>query len=242
MKDRIYRALTTVDLKYLRLLFPQEWGFYHFMRRVTARLQPGARIADVGCGTGRYRRYFSAQRYLGIDNHSGLGMTVANRVDIAGDSRALPLAAGALDAVLCMEVLEHVWEPRALLRETARVLRPGGQLFLTVPQGWGEHMEPVDFYRYTRFALDRLLREAGYTDIEIRPLGGYFVYLGQRLQQVPFVIMAGRTGAAKLPAMLLALALLPLCSFILPPLGILFDRLDREQKTTLNYAVLARKA
>lgn len=231
-----------VDLKYLRWLFPQEWGFYHFMRLVGAALRPGQRVIDVGCGTGRYRRYFAAQRYTGIDNHAGLGMTMHNRVDIAGDSCALPLRADAAEAVLCMEVLEHLWEPRLLLAEAARVLAPGGQLFLTVPQGWGEHMEPVDYFRYTRFSLERLLREAGFSDIVIRPLGGYFVYLGQRLQQVPFVIMAGRTGAAKLAALPAALLLLPLCSFILPPLGIMCDWLDREKKTTLNYAVVARKA
>jgi SAM-dependent methyltransferase len=53
-----------------------------------------------------------------------------------GDATALRFADASLDAVLCLDVLEHVPHFRAALREFARVLRPGGALLLTVPWHW----------------------------------------------------------------------------------------------------------
>ena len=53
-----------------------------------------------------------------------------------GDATALRFADASLDAILCLDVLEHVPDFRAALREFARALRPGGALLLTVPWHW----------------------------------------------------------------------------------------------------------
>jgi len=53
-----------------------------------------------------------------------------------GDATALRFADASLDAILCLDVLEHVPDFRAALREFARVLKPGGALLLTVPWHW----------------------------------------------------------------------------------------------------------
>lgn len=53
-----------------------------------------------------------------------------------GNATALRFGDGALDAILCLDVLEHVADFRAALREFARVLAPGGALLLTVPWHW----------------------------------------------------------------------------------------------------------
>jgi SAM-dependent methyltransferase len=60
-----------------------------------------------------------------------------------GDATALRFADASLDAILCLDVLEHVPDFRAALREFARVLKPGGALLLTVPWHWtnGESRE-----------------------------------------------------------------------------------------------------
>lgn len=52
------------------------------------------------------------------------------------DATALALDDGSLDAIVCLDVLEHVPDFRAALREFARVLKPGGALLLTVPWHW----------------------------------------------------------------------------------------------------------
>ena len=53
-----------------------------------------------------------------------------------GDATALRFADASLDAILCLDVLEHVPDFRAALREFARTLKPGGALLLTVPWHW----------------------------------------------------------------------------------------------------------
>ena len=52
---------------------------------------------------------------------------------VEGDAAALPFEDGAVDAVVMLDVLEHVPEPRAVLTEVRRVLRPGGVVVLSVP-------------------------------------------------------------------------------------------------------------
>jgi hypothetical protein len=60
-------------------------------------------------------------------------------------------------------------------------LRPGGLLFFTVPFLWPLHDAPHDHYRYTPFALERLLSEAGFDEIELTPRGGWDASLAQML-------------------------------------------------------------
>ncbi len=55
---------------------------------------------------------------------------------VQSDVAYAPLRAGAADVAYCLEVLERVWDPEAVLLEMIRVLRPGGLLFLTTPNGF----------------------------------------------------------------------------------------------------------
>ena len=100
-------------------------------------------VLDLGCGTGvaaraiARRRGFSG-RVLGIDLSPALAQTAArlaagegldSRVEFrAGDSRKLDLADGAFDAVVAHTLLSHVDDPLAVVREAARLVRPGGMI------------------------------------------------------------------------------------------------------------------
>jgi SAM-dependent methyltransferase len=139
-------------------------------------------VLDLGCGERRYQAWFGAQtsRWIGVD-WPAPGDARAPYADVYGDSLALPLAAGIFDTVLCTQVLEHVPEPLELLREAARVLRPGGRLVLTAPQYNGLHEEPRDFYRYTSYGLEHLARKAGLEVEQVQPIGGFltlFAFIG----------------------------------------------------------------
>jgi SAM-dependent methyltransferase len=95
----------------------------------------GARILDIGCGIGTYvqkLREFS-DRVYGIDvdparvRRGGLGVLAV------AVSEQLPFADGAFDLVLLNEVIEHVRDDHATLREACRVVRPGGHVVIYAP-------------------------------------------------------------------------------------------------------------
>eukprot|EP00747_Dinoflagellata_sp_TGD_P184624 gnl/TRDRNA2_/TRDRNA2_40432_c0_seq1.p1 gnl/TRDRNA2_/TRDRNA2_40432_c0~~gnl/TRDRNA2_/TRDRNA2_40432_c0_seq1.p1 ORF type:complete len:502 (-),score=55.95 gnl/TRDRNA2_/TRDRNA2_40432_c0_seq1:48-1553(-) len=86
----------------------------------------------------------------GVDNDAAT--TILKRgycrghLDITSDITAIPLPAGSVDAIFCNSVLEHVPEPVAAVAELARLLRPGGRLYMAVPFGGGLHNLPFHFY------------------------------------------------------------------------------------------------
>jgi SAM-dependent methyltransferase len=129
-------------------------GKYELAGRLAGRLiqladavldltEAGGELLDLGCGSGELARHLAAAGYrvTGCDIAPRMlrQAAAADRgyavrwIRLEPDWRALPLAAGRLDAVVVASVLEYVRDPAAMLAECARVLRPGGVLLCTVP-------------------------------------------------------------------------------------------------------------
>lgn len=139
-------------------------------------------VLDVGCGTAPYRDLVLGAP-SGATRHLGLDVPSERYPDqeLTWDGRAIPLPDAAVQQVLLTEVLEHCPEPAVVLAECFRVLSPGGRLLLTVPFLWPLHEVPHDEYRYTPFALERLLGTAGFSHIDVSALGGWDASLAQML-------------------------------------------------------------
>ncbi|MCG8553131.1 MAG: glycosyltransferase, partial [Desulfobacterales bacterium] len=138
-------------------------------------------VVDVGAGSAPYKpimlEAIGVTGYLALD----LAGSAYASPDIFWDGKRLPLADGSVGTVMATEVLEHCPVPEALLSETQRVLSPGGLFFGTVPFLWPVHDVPHDHWRYTPWALTRLLEEAGFTDIHITATGGYEAAMAQMI-------------------------------------------------------------
>jgi SAM-dependent methyltransferase len=139
-------------------------------------------VLDVGCGDQPYKPLLlagpsTAERYIGLDlSSSGYAAH-----DLEWDARHIPLEANSVDCALATEVFEHCPEPEHVMREIARVLKPRGFLFFTVPFVWPLHCSPHDQYRFTPFALERHLRQAGFDQIEMKAMGGWDASLAQMI-------------------------------------------------------------
>lgn len=119
------------------------------------------RLLDVGCGTKPYRDLFSVSEYVGMEIDSELTRQ-RGVADVYYDGSCFPFEDASFDAVLCNQVLEHVFNPDDFVREIRRVLRPGGRLLLTVPFVWDEHEQPWDYARYSSFGLRSLMEKHGF--------------------------------------------------------------------------------
>ncbi|MET0330095.1 MAG: bifunctional 2-polyprenyl-6-hydroxyphenol methylase/3-demethylubiquinol 3-O-methyltransferase UbiG [Dyella sp.] len=167
---------------------------------VAARLDlRGARVADVGCGGGLLSEALAraGAQVTGIDlGEKVIGiaklhlhesnLTVDYRVQSSTDLAAAEPA--SFDAVCCMELIEHVPDPAALVADLARMLKPGGQLFMSTlnrtPAAFGAailgaeyvmRMLPRGTHHYAKFLkpseLGGLVRRVGLQLEDVSGLG-----------------------------------------------------------------------
>jgi 2-polyprenyl-3-methyl-5-hydroxy-6-metoxy-1,4-benzoquinol methylase len=177
------------------------------------QLAPGATVLDAGAGECQYRGLFAHCTYKAQDfaQYTGTESGLLKEswrygaLDYVCDIAAIPVADGAFDAVLCSEVLEHVAQPIDVIRELARVLRPGGKLWLTAPLASGLHQRPHHYYGgYTPHFYERFLPAHQLEIAELNPLGGLMLHVAQEIHRVGRMLDAQR--AARLsPWMRLAL-------------------------------------
>jgi SAM-dependent methyltransferase len=163
-------------------------------------------------------------------------------LDVLADLHSLPFRDGVADAVLATQTLEHLRDPRRFLAEAARVLRPGGRLFLTAPQGFREHQAPHDYWRFTRYSLRMLAEEAGFAEVEVEVLGGYFAFMGDRLPAFHrYLFPRRRALALRILLLPLALASKVLFAWVAPRACALLDPLDAKRTYANGYGLRARR-
>jgi SAM-dependent methyltransferase len=172
------------------------------------------KIVDVGCGAQPYRPLLpEAAEYVGLDIETAEQAFGYATPDVLHfDGGRWPEGTHDADVVLCTEVLEHVFEPRGLLREAFGALRPGGRLLLTVPFAARWHFVPQDYWRFTPSSLSTLLAEAGFRNVRIHARGDELTVACYKIQALllPFLMPQQASATKALTLRLLASPTIPL--------------------------------
>jgi SAM-dependent methyltransferase len=156
----------------------------------------GARVLDLGCGTGEDVREMGRLvgprgAAVGVDSSAALlerarGRTLSGDGPVRfvqADAATLPFAEAAFDGVRVERVLQHVADPDGVIREAARILRPGGRLVVVEPDWgtlvvdlpgveaaapFGRALEQAIAHPRIGRTLRRRLLDAGFVEVEAR--------------------------------------------------------------------------
>lgn len=142
------------------------------------------RVLDVG-GANYYLR---ARRDLEFDDWTCLESDADHLLSVddpryqcvLGDGCDMEFRDDTFDTVINAQVLEHVFDPLAMVKEIARVMKPGGHGLFVIPQTGDLHMAPAHFQNFTRYWIIEAMRRANLEIIELTPLGGVWRTLASR--------------------------------------------------------------
>jgi SAM-dependent methyltransferase len=163
---------------------------------------------------------------------------------VLGDGCEMQFPNSSFDTVLCIQVLEHVFEPIRMVEEISRVLRSGGKAIFLIPQTSTTHMAPEFYQNMSRYWVERAMERGGLKIISHKPLGGF--WSTQASHMLYFFFHSARIGGfsdRKNRRNLLFYFLWPfmaVLAILLIPIGLLFSFGDLSEEPN-NHLVLVGK-
>jgi len=166
-----------------------------WLEKTLKNIPANGRILDAGAGELQFKKFCSHLNYVSQDfgkyDGKGDGKSLQtqtwdqSRIDIICDITNIPELDNSFDAIMCIEVFEHLPNPIAAVKEFSRLLKPLGKLILTAPFCSLTHFSPYHFYSgFNRYWYEKILEQFGFKIIEIKENGNYFEYMAQELRRL----------------------------------------------------------
>lgn len=217
---------------------PDYIHLYFLMQDIKEALNNYAKgsLLDLGCGNKPYKEWYAPL----TTESTGCDATQSTEhvVDTICLATALPYNTSIFDTVFSTQVLEHVYDHHSMIKEAYRVLKPGGNIILTVPFTWELHEEPYDFFRISKHGLKELFEEAGFEISYIKANGGKWAAMFQMMLNTVYSTFKYKTVKAKI----LKILFLELkFTWLINQFAVWADKKYRDDVWTLNYIVVAKK-
>jgi len=161
------------------------------------KIPEGLTILDAGAGECPFKKSCSHLKYIAQDfgqyhgdGEIGLQTGTWNntKLDIVSDIVSIPLPDRSLDAIMCTEVLEHIPDPLAAIKEFSRLLKPGGYLLITAPFASLTHFAPYHFASgLSRYFYEKHLPDNGFEITDMQLNGNFFEYIAQENRRIKSV-------------------------------------------------------
>lgn len=189
-------------------------------------------VLEIGNGRiGRRGRFQPPQ--TGIARWTYLDRDAARRPHIRADATGLPFQSSLFDAVVCLEVLEYVWQPQAALIEISRVLKPGGVLLLSTP--FLHRVDAAnDYWRFTEPGLRVLLQKAGFEVVQWHAQGNA---LAASVNVLRYVVSVQRSWVRRVVSIILR----PIFEMMLSVDSAITARRPNLASFATGYMVVARR-
>lgn len=170
-----------------------------WLRACLKKIPKGKKILDAGAGELQYKKFCEHLNYLSQDfgeydgkgDQSGLQTQSwdNSKLDIISDIASIPVDDKSFDAVMCIEVLEHIPHPIEAIKEFSRIVKPGGYLIITAPVSSLTHFAPYYFYNgYSRYWYEKYLTDFGFEISELQFNGNWFEAVAQEMRRIPSMI------------------------------------------------------
>jgi ubiquinone/menaquinone biosynthesis C-methylase UbiE len=204
-------------------------GLYPFLNHEFGQISTGAKVLNIGAGGDfgkALMRHADQQQFQVVS----LDIDERRHPDIVGDLCSHDFKGQQFDAVIMAETLEHIHSPHLALENVHRILKEGGRLILTTPFIFPIHDRPYDYYRYTRYGLEYLLRH--FHDVSIKERNSWTEAID--VLSVRLIMDKNRWARALSPIFVLL-------ALIKWPISFLLSRLIQTDFITSGYVVTARK-
>jgi ubiquinone/menaquinone biosynthesis C-methylase UbiE len=165
-----------------------------WIEKTLKKIPAGLTVLDAGAGESQFKKFcthltYVAQDFGQYEGTGDVGLQTGtwdnSKLDIVSDITTIPRPDASFDAIMCTEVLEHVPDAVAALKELNRLLKPGGFLLITAPFTSLTHFAPYHFATgFSRFFYEHHLKNFGYEIVDLEINGNYFEDLGQEIRRI----------------------------------------------------------
>jgi len=223
MMSKIYAHIIRLAKKHSRK------GIYEFLESEYKNIKPSENVLTVGSG-GRVNELLASASKTNNFTVTSFDIDPDRNPDIVGDLCLYDFSEKKYDAIILCEVLEHLHSPHIAIENLTTALNPGGCVIITVPFIFPIHDRPYDYFRYTRYGLEFLLKD--FTDVSITERNNWVETI---------VVLFTRHSMEKTLSSRLAAPIFLLVTFLSFPLLYLMAKCIPTNFITTGYLAKARK-